>query len=303
MNNIEELTKINSIIDSIFSPYYHVDYITPVKDGMTNDCFRLGINKQDYILRLNGLGTEELIDRNQELEVYNALKSNKINFCDEIIALDIKKGYKLSKFIANTRNCNSKNNDEVERCIKKLREFHNCEIKIESKFDIVEQIIKYEELRKAYKDKSFYADYEITKLNCLELIKYINSKGMVLAHIDAVCDNFLIQNDTNEIYLIDWEYAAMCDPHIDLAMFALYAMYTRQELDFIIDIYFDNNCTFENKRKIYAYMALGGLLWSNWCEYKMCLGENFDSRYPKFQYEAAKYYTELVDSSIWSSNV
>ena len=43
----------------------------------------------------------------------------------------------------------------------------------------------------------------------------------VLTHIDAVPDNFLfIEKDgEEEIRLIDWEYAGMQDPHVDIAMF------------------------------------------------------------------------------------
>ena len=39
--------------------------------------------------------------------------------------------------------------------------------------------------------------------------------------------------------MIDWEYASMQDPHVDIAMFAIYAMYEREAIDQLIDFYFD----------------------------------------------------------------
>ena len=34
-----------------------------------------------------------------------------------------------------------------------------------------------------------------------------------------------------EIRLIDWEYAAMQDPHLDIAMFAIYSMYNKKQIE------------------------------------------------------------------------
>ena len=42
----------------------------------------------------------------------------------------------------------------------------------------------------------------------------------VLTHIDAVPDNFLFidsEDGSEDIRLIDWEYAGMQDPHVDIA--------------------------------------------------------------------------------------
>ena len=57
-------------------------------------------------------------------------------------------------------------------------------------------------------------------------------------------DNFLFieKNGEEEIRLIDWEYAGMQDPHVDIAMFAVYAMYDREQVDALIDAYFPEGC-------------------------------------------------------------
>ena len=83
-------------------------------------------------------------------------------------------------------------------------------------------------------------------------------------------DNFLIQGEGEDekISLIDWEYAGMQDEDVDIAMFAIYAMYEKDKVDELIDAYYTEGCTGEVRLKIYAYIAVCGFLWSNWCEFK-----------------------------------
>lgn len=117
-----------------------------------------------------------------------------------------------------------------------------------------------------------------------------------LTHIDAVPDNFLFVED-GSVRLIDWEYAGMQDPHVDIAMFCIYALYDRQHVDMLIDQYFDGSCPKETRIKIYCYIALCGLLWSNWCEYKRNLGVEF-GEYSLKQYRYAKDYYRIVEKEL-----
>ena len=120
-------------------------------------------------------------------------------------------------------------------------------------------------------------------------------KGWCLTHIDAVPDNFFFveQDGKEEIRLIDWEYAGMQDPHVDIAMFCIYSLYDRKQIDKLINIYFEGNCSRDARTKIYCYIAACGLLWSNWCEYKRNLGVEF-GEYSLRQYRYAKDYYKIV---------
>lgn len=89
----------------------------------------------------------------------------------------------------------------------------------------------------------------------------------------------------------------MQDPHIDIAMFAIYALYDRKQIDHLIDLYFENQCQEETRLKIYSYIASCGLLWSNWCEYKRKLGVDF-GEYSICQYQYAKDYYKVVKDFI-----
>ncbi|HFU3952255.1 TPA: phosphotransferase [Streptococcus suis] len=267
--------------------------IVALKKGMTNRSFLFSCKGEKYIMRIPGEGTDLLIDRQQEAMVYETLDGKEI--CDEIIYLNPDNGYKITRFVDSARSCDPNDLSDLKKCMSKLREFHSLELKVEHEFDIFAQIDFYESLRNG--NDSAYDDYDQVKKQVFNLSAFIEKhvEKKVLTHIDAIPDNFLIysKEGQEEIRLIDWEYAGMQDPHVDIAMFCIYSLYNQQEIDRLIDIYFDYNCSEEIRLKIYCYIASCGLLWSNWCEYKHMLGVDFGD-YAKKQYEFAREYSSWL---------
>ena len=266
--------------------------INVLKKGMTNRSFTFTYENKRYIMRIPGEGTDKLIDRKKEYAVYQAISLHKI--CDEMMYFNKDNGHKLTPYLENARVCDPLNTNEVKACMAKLRAFHQLRIKVAHTFDIFEQIEFYEKLWPL--PVSCFKDYKATKANVMQLKEYLNSieKEQSLTHIDAVHDNFLLIKCgyKEEIRLVDWEYAAMQDPHIDIAMFAVYSLYEKEQIDTLIDSYFDNQCPDTVRVKIYAYIAMCGFLWSNWCEYKRQLGVEF-GEYALRQYRYAKDYHRI----------
>lgn len=267
--------------------------ITVLKKGMTNRSFLFSCNGKKYIMRIPGEGTDELIDRKQEASVYHTIDGMCI--CDDIAYINSENGYKITEFLDGAKVCDPFNEGDVKKCMDRLRSFHELRLKVEHTFDIFRQIEFYETLWNAV--PSIYKDYKNTKKNVLSLKSYIDqyAKEEVLTHIDAVPDNFLfVEKDGKEcIRLIDWEYAGMQDPHVDIAMFCIYALYDKAQIDKVIDFYFVKGCTDIDRIKIYCYISVCGLLWSNWCEYKRNLGVEF-GEYSLRQYRYAKEYYKIA---------
>lgn len=272
--------------------------IKVLKKGMTNRSFMFSCKGRSYIMRIPGEGTDQLINRAEEAAVYSAIKEKRL--CDKIIYINPDNGYKISEYIENARVCDPMSDEDIKKCMKKLRDFHKLELKVDHEFDLFQQIEFYETLWQG-KD-SVYRDYKKTKENIYSLKAYIEaqSREKVLTHIDAVPDNFLFinnQDDGEEIYIIDWEYAGMQDPHVDIAMFCIYSLYGKVQIDKLIDIYFEGKCSNQIRIKIYCYIAVCGLLWSNWCEYKRSLGVEF-GEYSLRQYRYAKDYYKIVKEKL-----
>lgn len=277
---IEDILKVNK---------KDIHNIHTLKKGMTNRSFIFTVNNKRYIMRIPGEGTDKLIDRKEEYDVYQRVK--KEPYTEKILYLNPDSGYKISEFLEDTRNSDANNIQDVKKSMSVLRKFHNQNYQVDHTFDLWKQIDFYESLRKT---ASAYRDYEEIKDWVLKLKPFIedNVTKWSLCHIDANYDNFLIDQNNN-VFLIDWEYAGMQDPDLDIAMYAIYAGYTKEKIDQLINIYYENKVSNNLRYKIYAYVAVGGLLWSNWCEYKQSLGLDF-GEYSLAQYRYAKEYSKLV---------
>ena len=320
INTYEQLRELDSGSNHLQSDAIHticgalgcsvsdISDISVLKKGMTNRSFLFSVKGSKYIMRIPGEGTDKLINRRQEADVYRAISG--LGLCDDPVYINPDNGYKITSFLENVRVCDPSSEEDLKRCMKKLRGFHEMRISVDHTFDICRQIEFYESLWDGA--PSIYRDYLRTKEKVLSLCDYVESldHDWCLTHIDAVPDNFLFygygdsgDSSDEQLQLTDWEYAGMQDPHVDIAMFCIYSLYNRQECDRLIDIYFDGQCDRETRIKIYIYIAMCGLLWSNWCEYKRKLGVEFGEynlrqyRYAKDFYRAAKEMMEAAESS------
>lgn len=307
INTYEQLRELDAASGSLQTDALHciagvfgvrqdeIREIAVLKKGMTNRSFLFTVRGEQYIMRIPGEGTDRLISREHEADVYAAIRGK--GLCDDPVFLDPKSGYKITRYLPEARVCHDRREEDLVRCMKKLRTFHGMKLQVGHDFDLFGQIRFYESL---WPDgQSVYRDYEQTKAAVFALKPWLDGqeKEKCLTHIDAVRDNFLfcmLPGEKEEsLQLVDWEYAGMQDPHVDLAMFAVYAFYDRAELDHLIDLYFEGRCPDIIRIKIYAYAAVCGLLWSNWCEYKSSLGVEF-GEYSLRQYRYAKDFCRLV---------
>ena len=273
--------------------------ISVLKKGMTNRSFLFSLGGSKYIMRIPGEGTDLLINRKQEKEVYETISG--LGLCDDPIYINPDNGYKITKYLEGVRVCDCNDELDLTRCMKKLREFHEMELKVDHEFDIFAQIEFYESLWNGM--PSVFRDYADTKSKVMSLQGVIAkiSKKRCLTHIDAVPDNFLFYMPAGSkkylLQLTDWEYSGMQDPHVDIAMFCIYSLFDKNGCDHLIDIYFDGKCDTKTRGKIYCYIASCGLLWSNWCEYKRSLGVEFgDYNIRQYRYakEFYRYAMELL---------
>ena len=274
--------------------------IQVLKKGMTNRSFLFRIEEGPYagkyIMRIPGEGTDQLINRREEAAVYAAIGGHA--FCDDPLYLNPENGYKITRYIEGVRCCDPDDPEDLKVCMEKLRKFHASKLQVPHVFDLFEKINTYESFREG--KPSLYADYQETKDRVFSLRPFIESHrgSMQLTHIDAVPDNFLFDPNAEgelSIQLTDWEYAGMQDCHVDVAMFCIYSMYDRPQIDRLIDLYFaPEGCSRDIRTKIYCYIAVCGLLWSNWCEFKKLQGVEF-GEYSLRQYQYAKEYCRLAE--------
>ena len=156
-----------------------------------------------------------------------------------------------------------------------------------------------------------FSDYINIRRKSFALIDYLRklNRKETIAHIDSVVDNFIFlpgadisdeERDISRLRLIDWEYAAMNDPLIDVAMCIIYSYMNEEDAYELICMYFGREPEYEEENVINAYIALGGLLWALWGVYKEFCGVQQYSDYTLKMYRYFKVYEKKVSKAIAS---
>lgn len=263
-----------------------IDKVEPI-GGMTNKNFKVRMNNEDYILRIPGSGTEEMISRYSEKN--NTLVASELNLDTDMIYFNEESGVKLAKYIKNSETITPKsakrenNMIEITNILKKL---HTSNATFVNKFDVFEKIEEYEVLLKEVNGSNF-EDYDYVKnkvLNLKSILNYIGIKN-VPCHNDTVPENFV--KDRERIYLIDWEYSGMNDPMWDLAAHCLECEFNEDEEELFLNLYFNKSVEEKYKTKILIYKICQDFLWSIWTNIKEAKGDNFGT-YGEDRYNRAK---------------
>lgn len=270
-----------------------ISNIRCLKAGMTNHSFLFEVKGNHYICRIPGPGTDRLINRRQEYDIYSLVTP--LGITEHVLHFDADTGYKIAEFYRDARNADAKNENDMKQCMKLLKKLHHADLQAEHVFDLRERISFYESLC-CGRQLQLFEDYRKVHGFMMELLDKLESlnRPFCLSHIDSVSDNFLFLSD-GTLRLIDWEYAGMQDPLIDVAMCGIYSYYTEEELDKLLELYLENKPSPEERFVTYACSALGGFLWCLWAVFKSLEGEEFGD-YTIVMYRYAKrYYKRIVE--------
>lgn len=272
-------------------PESQIRDIRCLKSGMTNKSFLFKVGERSCICRIPGPGTELLINRKEEKQVYDAVVP--LGVTEHVVYMNERTGYKIADYYEGARNARAESWSDMERCMGMVRLLHESGIEVGHEFNIRERIDFYEKLCRSrngilfedYEEVRGWMDWIMDRLAAMKRTK-------CLCHIDANVDNFLFLAD-GSVKLLDWEYAGMCDPMMDISMCAIYSYYSEEEMERLLALYLERQPEQEELFVVRAYAALGGFLWSLWAVYKSALGDEF-GEYTIIMYRYAKqYYRKL----------
>lgn len=250
-----------------------------LKAGMTNQSFLFEVEGKHYICRIPGVGTDKLINRAEEKASYDAVES--LNLTEHVIYFNGETGYKISEYYEGARNAiftfdeNLNPSSDIAICMQVAKTLHESGLTVSHEFDLKEKIDFYQSLCRG-RERMLFEDYEEVYNHQQELLSILETMDLpkVLSHLDTVCDNFLFLPD-GTVKLIDWEYAAMHDPLVDVSMCGIYSYFTPEQIQKLLDIYLGREATTEERFRVYAYASLGGFLWALWAVFKSMEGKEF----------------------------
>lgn len=235
--------------------------------GLTNHTYHVTLaDGKEYVVRIPGEGTEELIVRKDE-RVSTSLA------CD--LGIDAKllyfgdDGSKVTEFIPNAITMSSETLHE-EKHIRQMAEIykkiHSCGVDTGVPFEVFDMASGYEKIIEEKKVPMF-SDYDENKGKVMAIKAEIDSlihAPKVPCHNDPLCENW-VEGD-GRMYLIDWEYAGMNDGMWDVADVSIEAGFDEAHDKLLLSEYLGKEPDVTEMKHFLASKIYVDYLWTLWAK-------------------------------------
>lgn len=238
--------------------------------GLTNHTYKVTLeNGKEYVVRIPGEGTEEVIVRSDE-QISTKLA------CD--LGVDAKMlyfgedGSKVTEYIKNavTMSADSlKNPERIKQIAEIFIKMHTCGVDTKVPFEVFQMAASYE---KVIKDNnvSMFDDYSEIKATVMKIKAEIDNAidiRKVPCHNDALCENWVLGD--GKLYLIDWEYAGMNDGMWDIADVSIEAGFDAKYDKMLLSAYLEREPEIIDEKHFLASKIYVDYLWTLWAKMRV----------------------------------
>lgn len=260
----EDIPKVKKLLHIVFSDGEYQQIVR--LGGMTNHSYKVTRNDgQEYLVRIPGDGTEEMINRlderkSTELACKLGIDSELLYFGDD--------GTKVMRFIYDPQPMNEEVMGRKENLLQAAEIFHRlhtCGVDTGVRFEVFEMAALYEKIIKEAK-VAFYDDYKEVKQCVMDIKNTVDASGIaprVPCHNDSLMGNWVLDHD-GKLYLIDWEYSGMNEAMWDLSCLSIEAGYTEMQDNDLLNAYYQREATIEEKKRFVAAKLYVDYLWTLW---------------------------------------
>ncbi len=299
IRNIEDqdIPKIKDLLQIVFSDneYRKISRL----GGMTNHSYKVTReDEQEYLVRIPGEGTEELINRNDEristtLACRLGIDSELLYFGDD--------GSKVMRFISNPQPMNNLLLQEdyiIEQAAGIFRKLHTCGENTGVRFEVFEMADLYEKI--IYENHVvLYEDYISIKQTVMNIKAEIDSNEpaqRVPCHNDCLVDNWVL-DENRKLYLIDWEYSGMNEAMWDLSCLSIEAEFTDKHDEELLNAYYGRKTSRNEQTRFSATKLYVDYLWTLWgltrVPYDGIFMQNYaDMRYHRLKQNIEKHFNK-----------
>lgn len=255
--------------------------------GLTNHTYRVLVSEREYIIRIPGEGTEEIINRNHECISTNL--ACQLGIDSKLIYFN-EKGMKVCEYIPDAKTMSAtllKQRDKICAVAEVFRKLHSCGENTEVPFDIFDMAKSYEKVISDNK-VNLYDDYEKIKKGVFDIRDSMceYEMNLVPCHNDPLCENWVEGRDG--MYLIDWEYAGMNDGMWDLADVSIEAGYEEFHDNILLEAYLERIPEIKDKKRLLVNKIFLDFLWTLWGKARVPFDGEFMEEYALERYERLK---------------
>ena len=218
--------------------------------GMSHLTYVIEIDQTLYTFRIIGTDGNLFVNRTFEYENMEIIKPLEIN--NETVYFDIESGEKAAKFVEGTVLSTVDYHPYLEDVAQTLKKLHHCDLSPASDYGLLERLDLYETYTENRSD--LYLDL---KKKWVDI--YLNERlhmPKVFCHNDAQRSNIVI--GTDQVYLLDWEYAGLNEFYYDIASFGNVKFEDALEL---LDVYLEKKATKKEQNMVRFYRMFQALQW------------------------------------------
>ncbi|MCL2007197.1 MAG: phosphotransferase [Treponema sp.] len=225
----------------------------------SNHVYLFNIKGQNYVIKK--LNDMSIMDWKREKAAYNSLKS--FNITDELVYFD--NGIKITKFLEKSKSLSYDESDMID-LLDHIRKVHESGISIEYEYDIIDNMNKYiAHCNKETKELNELANFR-DQIKSIQAMLNKLKVPRVLCHGDACIPNFFRLPD-GSIKILDWEYAGMADPLLDIAIATLHQGFENVDPVWCLHQYLKRVPTEQEFLRLNSFLALNSLALMVWCIY------------------------------------
>lgn len=235
--------------------------------GLTNHTYHVTLEDgREYVVRIPGEGTEEMIVRGDEkkstaLACKLGIDAQMLYFGDD--------GSKVTEYVKNavTMSAEAFHNEQRVRAAAAIyRRIHDCGEDTGVPFEVFDMAATYEKI--IFDQKvPMPADYAEQKKKVMAIKAEIDSLfeiKKVPCHNDPLCENW-VEGD-GRLYLIDWEYAGMNDGMWDVADVSIEAGFESKWDELLLSSYLGHAPSVDEKKHFLACKIYVDFLWTLWAK-------------------------------------
>ncbi|MCJ8239111.1 choline/ethanolamine kinase family protein [Peteryoungia algae] len=229
--------------------------------GLTNLVFRVG----DHCLRIPGKGTEEYIDRVNEMVATEAVARAGVG--PDILFADPASGIFLSRYLNGAATMTPdrfrSRAGAAARAGKAFRKLHDSGAIFPARFELFAMIDSYLGILET-KDVALPMGYHdvLREAEAVRAALSAHPLPNLACHCDPLCENFL--DDGERMWIVDWEYSGMNDPMWDLGDLCIEGGFGPEQEEEMIQAYFGREPSPAERGRIVIYKAMCDLLWTLW---------------------------------------
>ncbi len=261
----EDIPKVQALLKQVLGTDAYADLTR--MGGLTNHTYKVTMEDgAEYVARIPGEGTEELIVRKDEMA------STKLA-CDLGVDAEMlyfgEDGSKITRYIKNAVTMSAdtlKDPLRIRQMADIFRKMHSCGVDTGVSFEVFDMAAGYE---KIINDNNvpMYEDYAAMKAEVMRIKAEVDASSeikKVPCHNDALCENWVVGDD--RMYLIDWEYAGMNDGMWDVADVSIEACFDAESDRLLLSAYLDREPTVADEKHFLASKIYVDFLWTLWAK-------------------------------------